>query len=443
MRPPSLLLRLVLLQLGLAAVIIVAFACSAVWLSTRAIERAARADVFSSAMLVAQSLRREWHEDPDLARAAAAALPDNAPAGIRIDIFDAHGGLVLSTSRDRGLPPADSVWESKIHVDIGAIVVVSSPKRPTEKAVSALAMAMLVAAIPLFGLVLVLSRTLAARALRPLSRMTVQAERAPATEIATALGRPTDPSEVRALAGAFDRLLARLGESLRAEKHFAEDAAHELRTPITVLSGELEYVLADRSLSERQRHSLTHASDQVRQIADLVEALLLLRRVGPGRISAVQDPTPVDLGEVAHGVAEELVRRYPARASDLGVAAEDEVLVSGQATLIQSAVRNLVANAFKFTHPGQGIRVRVQARDAAALVVVEDGGPGVAAEDRERIFDPFFRGSEARAGLDGFGLGLPILRRVARAHGGDVSVDASPLGGARFELMLPAWAVEA
>jgi two-component system OmpR family sensor kinase len=73
-------------------------------------------------------------------------------------------------------------------------------------------------------------------------------------------------------------------------------------------------------------------------------------------------------------------------------------------------------------------------------VVVEDGGPGIAPEERERIFDPFYRGSEARARHEGFGLGLPILRRVARAHGGDVNVSASPLGGARFELSLPGWA---
>jgi two-component system OmpR family sensor kinase len=72
-------------------------------------------------------------------------------------------------------------------------------------------------------------------------------------------------------------------------------------------------------------------------------------------------------------------------------------------------------------------------------VVVEDGGRGIAAEDRDRIFDPFFRGAEARASHDGFGLGLPILRRVARAHGGDVAVSASALGGARFELRLPGW----
>jgi two-component system OmpR family sensor kinase len=77
-----------------------------------------------------------------------------------------------------------------------------------------------------------------------------------------------------------------------------------------------------------------------------------------------------------------------------------------------------------------------------ASVFVEDAGPGIDASERERLFDPFFRGTEARANNSGFGLGLPILRRVARVHGGDVAVERSSLGGARFELQLPRWRPE-
>jgi signal transduction histidine kinase len=133
------------------------------------------------------------------------------------------------------------------------------------------------------------------------------------------------------------------------------------------------------------------------------------------------------------------VERNPRRASDIEVQADDEVLVEGHATLIQSAIRNLLSNAFKFTREGQRIRAVVSSRDGQGVIVVEDGGPGIPAGDRDRIFDPFFRGPDARAEHEGFGLGLPILRRVARAHGGDVVVLASDLGGARFEFSLPRW----
>ena len=86
------------------------------------------------------------------------------------------------------------------------------------------------------------------------------------------------------------------------------------------------------------------------------------------------------------------------------------------------------------------MRVTVCDRDGRSVVVVDDAGKGVLPEERDRIFDSFYRDAEARANHAGFGLGLPILRRVARAHGGDVNVFASDLGGARFELNLPAWA---
>jgi prevent-host-death family protein len=113
--------------------------------------------------------------------------------------------------------------------------------------------------------------------------------------------------------------------------------------------------------------------------------------------------------------------------------------VTGHAVLLASALRNLIGNALKFTGEGQPVRVTVRAANAASLVSVEDGGAGVRAEDREAIFDPFYRSPEARATQAGFGLGLPILRRVARAHGGDVTLSTSSLGGAWLELRVPAW----
>ena len=117
--------------------------------------------------------------------------------------------------------------------------------------------------------------------------------------------------------------------------------------------------------------------------------------------------------------------------------------MAGHAMLIAAAVRNLLSNAFKFTHAGQRILVSISSIDGWRSVIVEDGGRGIPSSDRERVFDPFFRSGEARGNFDGVGLGLPILRRVARAHGGDVSLGESPLGGSRFELSLPAWSPRA
>lgn len=96
-----------------------------------------------------------------------------------------------------------------------------------------------------------------------------------------------------------------------------------------------------------------------------------------------------------------------------------------------------MTNALQFTEAGQAVRVAVASGPSAALVIVDDEGAGVPPEDRERVFDAFYRSPEARARHQGFGLGLPILRQVARAHGGDVTLEPSTLGGARFTLRLP------
>ena len=437
MKSPSLVFRLVVLQLGLAATIMVIFAGSAAWLSARTVEREEKSFLSDAVSLAAHSLEHEWREEGDLGRAAAAALEENAPPGVRIDILDPQGRLVGSTARDRGR--STEMREVRVRLARGATVVASMPTRPEQRAISALLTAFGISAIPLFVLVLILSRTLAGRALRPLSRMALQAERHPLHGAVRPLGRATDPVEVSALASAFNRLIARLEEGVRVEQHFTQDAAHELRTPITVLSGELEYARLDASLSERQRYSLARASDQVRQMSELVDALLLLRRAGSGAPSELEALPPVNLGDLVGEVSGELLARLPARAADVRLEADDEVLVAGHATLIQSAIRNLLANALKFTREGEPVRVTVRPRDDQGVVVVEDGGPGVAPENLERIFDPFFRSAEARAAQDGFGLGLPILRRVARVHGGDVVVSTSSIGGARFDLSLPLW----
>ena len=437
MKSPSLLFRLVVLQLALALTIIVVFAASAVWFSSRALERQETSYLTDAASLVANALTREWSEEGDLPRAAVEALKEDSPPEVQVDILDAEGRLVLSTARVSDRRPASGRREMRIHVPRGATVVASISTRPRRRAISVLLLGFAVTGVPLFGAVLILSRTLAGRALSPLSRMAAQAESTPLRSQAHPLGRPGDPAEVSALAGAFNRLVARLEESLSSERSFTQDAAHELRTPITVLGGELEYALSDSALPEKHRSNLAHAHDQVRQMSELVDALLVLRQADAE--PELDAAAPVDLGDLVREAARELLEHLPRRSADLRIEAEDEALVSGHAALLLSAVRNLLSNAFKFTREGERVIVTVGNRAGLGRVVVEDAGPGVEPAERERIFDPFFRSAEARASREGFGLGLPILRRVARAHGGDVVVSSSPLGGARFELSVPAW----
>lgn len=436
----SLVRRLAALQQFLAAALIVAFAGSTLWLVSRTLERQESVFLGNSAKQMAESLDREWSEEGDLRRAASSATAENAPVGVQFEVFDAANRQVFSTAPIGGRASPGRRRSARAPVRRGGWVVASISVEPRRRTLSTLATALALTALPLFIAVTALSRALARRALRPLSRITVEAEDATRRGTLHRLEQPSDPAEVAILAGAFDRLFARLDESLRAERHFTQDAAHELRTPLTVLSGELEYALLDPSLPERLREGLRRASDETRALSELVEALLLLRRADSEFWREGEEAIPINLGDLGRDLVREFAERWPKRAGDLQVAADDEALVAGHATLLESAIRNLISNALKFTDAGQPVRVSVSSGSGACVVMVEDSGPGIPVSERERVFDPFFRGGEARTSHDGFGLGLPILRRVARAHGGEVQLSESPLGGARFELRLPEWA---
>jgi two-component system OmpR family sensor kinase len=175
---------------------------------------------------------------------------------------------------------------------------------------------------------------------------------------------------------------------------------------------------------------------------ELVEAILLLHRSREAGRTDHSEFEVLNLCDLTRELLAEALARHPERERDLTIEALDEVLVRGQTALLASAVRNLLDNAFKFTGRGDRVRVEVAGAGDRAIVTVEDAGAGIPEAERERIFDPFYRGAEARAATRGFGLGLPILRRVARAHGGDVEVTTSALGGARFALSLPNYEAE-
>jgi len=430
--------RLILIQQVMAGALILAFAAFSVWISASGLERQESATLAQIASQIAASIAEEERETPDRNAAIADALGDHA-SNARFRVFDATGREIASGGVQGSAN--ETRREARAAIPGGGWVVASLSTEPRRRAIRDLAGALFVTGIPLFLLASLLSRTIARRALQPLSRIASQAEELSWNGAVPSFYAEGDPAEVRSLSQAMDRLMSRLQAMLRAERSFTEDAAHELRTPVTVLRGEIEVAKQDPSAPLPVREALDRALEQARGMADLVDALLLLRletdSSAPERRGELHQP--VNLADLVRDIAWELREARPGRAADLEIEAEDEVLVAGHATLLASAIRNLVSNAFKFTSQGQRIRVSVARVGDRATLIVEDGGPGIAPEDRERVFDPFFRTAEARAGRPGFGLGLPILKRVARAHGGDIVLSQSALGGARFDLTLPSW----
>lgn len=440
MNTRSLEFRLALGQQVLAGVLIVAFATAAITLTARTLERQDRAFLGSTLSHLAEALDREWSEENDLDRAAQALFEEAVPAGVQVEVLDSGGRRVRSNIPALWRPVAGETTSQRVHLRRGAWLVVSMNAGPRNETLTALGMALLFAGLPLFLLVSMSSRTAARRLLRPLSRMAADAETATREGVIRPLGDRSDPDEIAVLSGAFNRLLQRLESMLEAERHFTQDAAHELRTPLTIVAGELEYALSRAAPDDRLRAGLQRASEQVRTVTDLVEALLFLRRTDPDSALEVRGTSPVNLSDLVLETWLELTESSRSRRDDVSIRRDDEVLVAGHAVLIAAAVRNLLSNALKFTQPGQAIRVSVAVIAGSGVICVEDAGRGIAPADRERVFQPFYRDPEARAGTEGSGLGLAILRRVARAHGGDVTIGTSTLGGACFELRLPAWA---
>ena len=223
--------------------------------------------------------------------------------------------------------------------------------------------------------------------------------------------------------------LRQLGAARERDVEAKRRLAHELKTPLASMRG-LTQLLAQFELSEDERRRVTTLLEpEAGKLQSLVQVMLDLERL-PLR-DFQSSSTVVDLGELVTKRIE-LLRAGTDRA--LSVDAAPGVFVRADAALLERVVDNLVGNALKYT--SDDVTVRVARQDGAALLEVEDRGPGIAAADRARVFDRFVRGATA-AGTHGLGLGLSLVAEIARWHHGDVSVDDAASGGARFRVLIP------
>lgn len=293
-------------------------------------------------------------------------------------------------------------------------------------------------ALPLSLLVALMSMGVWAgirRGLRPLAELQQQMQGRRADALDPVQLRAAPP-EVGALAGAVNELLGQVQHSLATQRRFISDAAHQLRTPLAGLKSQTELALesaTDPAL--RQRLERVHAS-AVRG-ARLVSQLLVLARAEPEAVAA-QDWAAVDCGALVRDVAAEGVPRALAAGCDLGVdlpeATWAPLRVQGAELLLREALVNLVDNALRYAGSGATITVRLRRVADDVWIDVEDNGPGLAPELRERVFERFVRGSTAG---EGCGLGLAIVREIAERHGGSAQLLAAAPRGCIARLTLP------
>jgi two-component system, OmpR family, sensor kinase len=261
------------------------------------------------------------------------------------------------------------------------------------------------------------------------------AKRVSAGDLGARVPFPSDRQDPEGLGRNLNEMIDRLALLLRGQQQFIAQAAHELRSPLTMLYGELSLALRrDRSRDE-YRQTIEQALVASQRLKVLAEDLLSLARLGT-------EPRPssggVDVDEVIEAAKAAVNDEARQRSVTFEVMAS-ETRVRGRAGDLARMFRNLLENAVRHS-PGGGV-VHIRAGVSADTVVVRvcDDGPGVAPNDRARVFEPFFRGAPDRADQHvGAGLGLTIARDIARLHGGDVLlVDARPDQGACFEVRLP------
>lgn len=277
--------------------------------------------------------------------------------------------------------------------------------------------------------------------LRPLDEMTDTAGAIAAGDLSQRVPQGDPGTEVGRLGEALNVMLGGIEESFAARKaseerlrRFLADASHELRTPLTSIRGYAE--MFDRGVRDRPddlETSMRHIRADADRMSTLVDDLLVLARLGRERPLAHE---LVDLREVVQEAAAAVAMQDPERS--IQVVAPEPTIVVGDGGRLRQVVDNLLVNAVRHTPGGSPIEIDLGQQSGSAVISVLDRGPGIPPDERERIFEPFFRSDPSRSrATGGEGLGLAIVSTIVEAHGGHVGVSPREGGGAQFWIRIP------
>ena len=344
-----------------------------------------------------------WDGHELLARSA------NAPGERMAQGYGPSGGML------QGEP-----WRFYYRVDAlhGLDVIVGNKLADRQSLVATLVLGMvwpLLAGLPLLAVLIVLGVQQALRPIGAVIRM-LGSRHAEALE---AIPDQGVPREIVPLTQALTDLLERLKNALESERRFTASASHELRTPLAALKAQAQLALKAESEADR-RHTLNNVIASVDRATHLLEQLLTLARLDPD--THQQNAERVDLSTLAQEAIVELDAAARRKHIDIELHAEP-AWVEGRPTALAVLLRNLVDNAIRYSPVGGTVDVTVKKHGDSASLCVMDRGPGIPAEDRERVFHRFYRRLGTAA--EGTGLGLSIVARVADVHGAQVTLESA------------------
>jgi len=383
-------------------------------------------------------------------RDQGAVLPPPGPPEDReqfdfvVQIWSADGSKIyLSHTRSRARLPeratlgfADVVtenerWRVYSTLASGRVIQVGQPFEVRERIAAAAALRSLTPLLIFAPLVALAIWWLVGHSLRPIERIATELRRRDAQRL-DPVSEEQLPTEVEPMVRSLNGLLERLRRAFATQRAFVADAAHELRTPIAALK--LQAGLVGRARDDASRgEALRDLHAGIDRSAHLVDQLLTLARSEPHARAAAG--AMVDLASIADEAIAGMMPLAQARGSQVLLDAQRPAELQGDANALHSLVRNLVDNALRHTPTGSRIEVAVTSRDDEICLSVDDDGPGIPVEERERVFDRFYGSS---AGDDaGSGLGLAIVKAVVDRHAGRIDLDQSALGGLRVTVRVP------
>ena len=373
----------------------------------------------------------------------AGALASDERLEFVLRIWD-RNGLTIYYSRPHGELPdvarlgfstertASGTWRIYAVQHRGQTIAVAQPMNVRARIAAAAALHTLTPFVVLLPLAALLIWFVVGRELRPLTGLAGSvARRTP--DALDPIGETGVPDEALPLVRALNDLLVRLHTALKTQRDFIADAAHELRTPLTAL--QLQAQLIERADdAEARQAALADLRHGLERATHVVSQLLTLARNEPGAEQAA--PGPVHLAALCRQSVIDHAALAAARDIDLGLAeCSGDAVVDGRADALRTLLDNLVANAVRYTPPGGRVDVACGHDDDTAWLSVQDNGPGIPPDERERVFDRFYRRPGQSA--SGSGLGLAIVQAIARQHGARIALDDAPGGGLLVRVELP------
>ena len=271
------------------------------------------------------------------------------------------------------------------------------------------------------------------RAMKPVSLMAHKAEHIQIGNLSERIPVPATDDEVQHLALTFNQLLDRIEKSVSANQRFVADASHQLKTPLSILRGELDILIRKSRSAEETQAFLQSASQEIDSLSHVVESMLVLARIDSG--AGTMETRPVRLDEIALEAVSRLerlartkeirLRLNLAQAPELQSGSDPRFETRGDPELLKTLLQNLLENAIKYSPEGSLVEIEILEELTELVMTVRDQGPGIPVDKLPKIFDRFYReNSTETSSLKGFGLGLPIAQTIAKAHQTQITVES-------------------